>query len=532
MTDASTTRNPDRSFFDVSVIYIFASSVGILVSAWVPYTFIRYKKLRKHPASLMVSKVVADLLFEATVLIMSLIIDEDLNNARTPELNGYCSTFAFFLVLFFEASHCYFIGMCSDLASTLTYPLRDTTNVALRIHLITWFVSFSLATVVYTIAETDHAWQYQAEDEICFFRNDYFDPKVMVIALPYLLGILSGITTAVYVWFRARHGLPALFAHTRRIVKEHLLLLLGYVCVAILWLCIFIVDNLFAGNLLVIVIGTAVVNAGCWYFQKFRGQSIMPKKLTRMRNKLAAPQLSSMASFDISSLPESEVPSGLSTPGGDAGGNGITFGKGNNSTVPTFRSNNNLFVNDGTYNTYRLINEMDFVDSMSDASGFGHTSFHNRTIYNQEQSISDALKIELIKFMCHGIEESILTVQEQFDARRASAVITGLDFPAQDALNSPQEIQNKPKRGYTAINQQRGIVDTNQSIVTKMLSVLNSDQEVPFTDYAPHVFRYLRVNVYKIKESEYHKSIQMSIKNELQSKFSEGKSGYDNNNIN
>ena len=53
---------------------------------------------------------------------------------------------------------------------------------------------------------------------------------------------------------------------------------------------------------------------------------------------------------------------------------------------------------------------------------------------------------------------------------------------------------------------------------------------VPFTDYAPHAFRYLRQQIYKIPDKEYLKSVKpvtrsSDLKNIVNEKFSEGRSG-------
>ena len=57
----------------------------------------------------------------------------------------------------------------------------------------------------------------------------------------------------------------------------------------------------------------------------------------------------------------------------------------------------------------------------------------------------------------------------------------------------------------------------------------NDGQSQPFTDYAPHVFRYLRTEIYDISDRKYIESVRPSTnESESQSivaKFSEGRSG-------
>ena len=58
------------------------------------------------------------------------------------------------------------------------------------------------------------------------------------------------------------------------------------------------------------------------------------------------------------------------------------------------------------------------------------------------------------------------------------------------------------------------------------------NKEMPFRDYAPHVFRYLRTQVYGVPDAEYLQSVRPSdskkdIQDLAKAKFSEGRSGYD-----
>ena len=73
---------------------------------------------------------------------------------------------------------------------------------------------------------------------------------------------------------------------------------------------------------------------------------------------------------------------------------------------------------------------------------------------------------------------------------------------------------------------ENGIVDTMNSFTTQ--TDYNIHQKWPFKDYGPHVFRYLRTQIYGISDTEYLESIRPSkieMPGKVNQKFSERRSG-------
>ena len=76
-------------------------------------------------------------------------------------------------------------------------------------------------------------------------------------------------------------------------------------------------------------------------------------------------------------------------------------------------------------------------------------------------------------------------------------------------------------------NQNKSVED----VLTSMTQNSNNAKNTPFRDYAPHVFRYLRTQVFNVSDVEYLQSIRPTDSSKdlqalAKAKFSEGRSGY------
>ena len=72
---------------------------------------------------------------------------------------------------------------------------------------------------------------------------------------------------------------------------------------------------------------------------------------------------------------------------------------------------------------------------------------------------------------------------------------------------------------------------THSNISEEITIGSQETQSIPFCDYAPHVFRYLRTQVFGVPDVDYLRSIRPSdsskdIQALAKAKFSEGRSGY------
>ena len=101
-----------------------------------------------------------------------------------------------------------------------------------------------------------------------------------------------------------------------------------------------------------------------------------------------------------------------------------------------------------------------------------------------------------------------------------------------NASNYARSLKIKDSKGIKVMN----IFITNENIInSKNLSVIesvdtatitkaktqNSKEKIPFTDYAPHVFRYLRTNIYNISDFDYLSSIEPCFDEKMAAKYLE-----------
>ena len=115
---------------------------------------------------------------------------------------------------------------------------------------------------------------------------------------------------------------------------------------------------------------------------------------------------------------------------------------------------------------------------------------------DNEESISQALRLELIRSMCEGIIQCIDACNNQANDYDDIYMVNGNHFPNRDSLSVT--IGSDKDRDLIcnhAIN--RVNININQSTIAK------------FIDYAPHVFRFLRNKCYNIRDIEYKKSFTL-----------------------
>lgn len=202
-----------------NISYLIGGLFSIILLLFVLLTYCRFKRIRQHPAPLMFARTIADAGFIFTFLILSIIADTAIivnantdNTTAILHLQTICNRFGTLAILFFSASQFYFIGMCYDLYITLTYPLRSTTSTAIKIHVIVWCLAIVFAVIGLFVEQV--SFDYIEDNELCFFRTNEKSIELWIIIIgPYILGILSGISSLVFVFFRLRNGLSYIFKH-------------------------------------------------------------------------------------------------------------------------------------------------------------------------------------------------------------------------------------------------------------------------------------------------------------------------------
>eukprot|EP01084_Bolivina_argentea_P262257 443438_1 len=165
--------NVEKAWTDPSNAYIISGSIAGPLLMFVLYTFCRFKRIRTHPAGLMFSRTLADFGFIFSTLLLSGVVEGERENSA-----DICSSWGPLIAFFFMASQFYFIGMCYDLYTTCTYPLRAVTYTARKVHICSWGFS-SIITIIFSIVN-NNGYKHENNGEICFLgigndNNDKVD---------------------------------------------------------------------------------------------------------------------------------------------------------------------------------------------------------------------------------------------------------------------------------------------------------------------------------------------------------------------
>ena len=458
-TSDSESNNNNESWADPSNAYIVSGSIAGPLLAFVLYTFCRFKRIRSHPAPLMFARTLADTGFIFTTLLLSAVVTDNENNAKI------CSNWGPLIAFFFMTSNMYFIGMCYDLYITCNYPLRSTSYTARKIHLYSWLLS-ALIIIIFKIFDPK---AYEASDtaDLCFLElsdnnssNNNNPQEWVTFLLPYIIGIISGISSLLFVGIRLRNGLGDVFEHANIMVKDHIIFVSLYTILGIAWFILLLAGKLDSNGVSFavsfIIVGTASIDCTTWILQKFRTKTMRNNPLHRTTY---------LGNF--------------------------------------LRKQTELMGVDDD-----IINLAELQQTSSD--------------FQDKQTMSSALRLELIRNMCSGVTQSLDHFKHNREYNDNDVVdVTALHFPPVSSIKMTKN-SNLEKECLK-----------NQSIHRFLMashSGSGGTDQIDFIDYAPHVFRYLRSQCFATSETEYAESVKIAIENnssmeQLSAKFSEGKSG-------
>eukprot|EP01084_Bolivina_argentea_P262258 443439_1 len=431
----------DDNFIEGATLpYIIAGCITLPMTFFVIYTFIKYKQLRKHPAGLLLGRTFADLGFVLSVVVLSIITDwieneiDDNYEEEVNKLTSTCVKWGVITIFFLNTSQFYFIGMCYDLYVALRYPLRSQIYTAKQIHLYSWFVGLLMAIISYIFNNLSHDLSYSSKNEICFFELStlsWHSLPIFIFGIPYIIGVLSGILSLVFVSIRLKNGLGDVFSHAKRIVNEHIFFVSLYVILGIVWWTLLLtpfIETQLVPFIIIIVVGTPAVDALSWFFNKYFRTPFNKIKSKRQKNK------------ELFSLLRAK-------------------------SISTLNANQDDYIEMAT------LQECDKLAN------------------KKEQSISQALRMELIRSICGGIADGVSC------AHREIINITPLHFAPPQSIDI--KIGSDKDRDWIV----------NQSIQRFTINSNKNKSKYEFIDYSPHVFKYLRKEIYGINDYEYIESI-------------------------
>ena len=464
----STNSSDNGAWLDASNAYIISGSIAGPLLLFVLYTFFRFPRIRSHPAPLHFARTLADAGFIFSTLMLSTIVNDD--EIVESYAQNICSSWGPLIAFFFMASQFYFIGTCYDIYSTCTYPLRSTAYTARKIHLTSWSLSALISVAFQILNSTAYSAYMNNEGEICFLgiNNNEQTKEIRIEKIqewftflgPYIIGILSGLSSLIFVFFRLKNGLGDIFEHAHTLIKDHIIFVLLYTILGVAWF-ILLLETLDSGGLSFavsfIIVGTAAIDCTTWILQKFRTKA-MYHRSTNLGNFL--------------------------------------------------RKQTDLMGNDLSDSDLNILNE--------------------QTTQQREQTMSSALRLELIRNMCSGVTQSLDHFAHNQEFQIKDEDVTALHFSPVSSI--------KMKKGSTLEKE----CIANQSIHRFLMATHSSgggNDQIDFIDYSPHVFKYLRTRCFKTSEKEYVESVRIAIENnssmeQLSAKFSEGIINYNWHQIN
>ena len=240
-------------------------------------------------------------------------------------------------------------------------------------------------------------------------------------------------------------------------MNEHIFFVSLYVLLGIIWWTLLLtpfVETSLVPFITIIIVGTPMVDALSWFFQKFRTPFSKLKSKRQARSEL----FSLLRARSISTL---------------------------------------------------NANQDDYIEMAT-------LQEHDKLANRREQSISQALRMELIRSICGGISDSVSSAHKQSQLFDDPNIVTPLHFAPTDAIDV--KIGSDKDRDWIV----------NQCIQRFSVNSSKNKGKYQFIDYSPHVFKYLRKEIYKCNDYQFIESITLSDNADVTSvsaKFSEGKSG-------
>lgn len=198
----------------VSVTLITVCTLSMVASMFMSFTYIKWKRLRRHPANLFMSRNVCDMLFTGLVAashLYQLFVDP---SGETTDSTDGCGYFSFFTELSNLASEWLLLCLALDLVISITNPFTDYRRNTRFYHA----ASFLLAIVPSTIMVTA---QYQGRP--LYDRNNYLAicwvPKFgaslaywIFSGSPLVVVYLFSTVALLYSARRLQQGLPETFS--------------------------------------------------------------------------------------------------------------------------------------------------------------------------------------------------------------------------------------------------------------------------------------------------------------------------------
>ena len=568
--------------------YLIGAVATMIGTSFVMLSYICDPALRKHPSSLIVIRCFFDFLFSMCFFVTA-VIDIDALTCN----QAICSTLGPIVLFLFLCSNGFFAASIADLYLSLKNPFSSPHKLTNKLSGLVICICIAITFLCrYAFRNgNESAFEYRPDVQFCFiapWRESTVNPfSAGFVYIPVVLITLVAFLVNIYAFLRLRKGLPDTFAIRMRSVQDAFSYSVGYtlyyIPLGILYFIIFYEDES-AGNdvgqefakgnevhnIFAVLLGCLGMNdVLLWYWRKFRKRKSKEIKENKMLmlaelklddidedsdydqqakiRKEREKQKNISRSNDLKEVLIPDAPANLFRAKSDK-----NKGKTNKSEtkfqklmkgVSIWPNTKSTTINKAlrrevlAYTTDGIAQSIGRAKKLSEATGF-ETILENFDPRPKDypSSIDDPHGPTIQKFTIY-IKHNCALLYKSSDTKNIvsdSQLISLTQCFGSKANNIYPEINpptvhhlNRVTTNLVLNEEAKQQLYTEESLFKNPLNHMGKERQ--FVDYAPLIFRYIRIKLLNMRDTEYLKSIIPSSmkqqKDVLDAKFGDGKSG-------
>ena len=154
---------------DVTLALVVSTTLSVAGCALVIFTYVRWRRLRRHPASLVVMRSLLDLLLCVEMLANRLYHRSESEGAEVDD----CMAFSVLSQFLAVAAELFSLMLSFDLYRSISNPFTNYKSNMRLYHVLTWTVSAVTASMLLVIKEPDGRPIYGRDNvlDICWIRR-------------------------------------------------------------------------------------------------------------------------------------------------------------------------------------------------------------------------------------------------------------------------------------------------------------------------------------------------------------------------
>ena len=209
---------------DLHIMYLIGSILTIFGCSFVISTYMWSAPLRQHPAVLIFSRCIFDLLFGICFFIQYF-----LDKAKLACNESHCAVLGAIILFCFLCSQGYFAASIRDLYSSLKNPFSQPHKDVTKIH-----IGIMLIALIVTLFVSFHySFSYRVDLQFCSIKpsaTDINPYNLVLIYIPISALIITSVSVNIYAVRRLTKGggLEDTFAIRITAIKDSLFYCLGY----------------------------------------------------------------------------------------------------------------------------------------------------------------------------------------------------------------------------------------------------------------------------------------------------------------